>query len=351
MKRYPLKLESVNHDILWGGTILSEQYGKPAGKIAEAWELTVHPQGINRILNGEYQGMLLSEYLGSDADFPLMFKLIDACDRLSVQVHPVKTEMWYIVDCKEGATLVYGLQDAFDEASFREALEAGSVESLLRTVPVHKGDVFFIPQGLVHAIGAGILIAEIQENSNVTYRVYDYGRLQNGKPRELHVDAAMETVRDFTDTEIDARRYACGRGDDHDCRSSNVCSDRGGAVLAHSFHPAFRQLVEGELAREDLEAQLQELLRGETTNAACGETLDAACEETSSSETKKDACPRQNDRRSHTHVIFAACGESFSNMIGHKACNKQYFSGKYPNVSIRFTVDNTLPRGSYQIKL
>ena len=214
MKRYPLKLESVNHDILWGGTILSEQYGKPAGKIAEAWELTVHPQGINRILNGEYQGMLLSEYLGSDADFPLMFKLIDACDRLSVQVHPVKTEMWYIVDCKEGATLVYGLQDAFDEASFREALEAGSVESLLRTVPVHKGDVFFIPQGLVHAIGAGILIAEIQENSNVTYRVYDYGRLQNGKPRELHVDAAMETVRDFTDTEIDARRYACGRGDD-----------------------------------------------------------------------------------------------------------------------------------------
>jgi len=214
MKRYPLKLESVNHDILWGGTILSEQYGKPAGKIAEAWELTVHPQGINRILNGEYQGMLLSEYLGSDADFPLMFKLIDACDRLSVQVHPVKTEMWYIVDCKEGATLVYGLQDAFDETSFREALEAGSVESLLRTVPVHKGDVFFIPQGLVHAIGAGILIAEIQENSNVTYRVYDYGRLQNGKPRELHVDAAMETVRDFTDAEIDARRYACGRGDD-----------------------------------------------------------------------------------------------------------------------------------------
>lgn len=212
MKRYPLKLESVNHDILWGGTLLSEQYGKPAGKIAEAWELTVHSQGINRILNGEYQGMLLSDYLGSDADFPLMFKLIDACDRLSVQVHPVKTEMWYVVDCEEGATLVYGLKDPFDEASFRAALEAGTVETLLRTVPVHKGDVFFIPQGLVHAIGAGILIAEIQENSNATYRVYDYGRLQNGKARELHVDAAMETVRDFTDDEIEALRFACGRG-------------------------------------------------------------------------------------------------------------------------------------------
>jgi len=214
MKRYPLKLESVNKDILWGGTLLSEQYGKPAGKIAEAWELTVHPRGINRILNGDYQGMLLSDYLGSDADFPILFKLIDACDRLSVQVHPVKTEMWYIVDCEEGATLVYGLQDTFDEAAFRAALAAETVESLLRTVPVHKGDVFFIPQGLVHAIGAGILIAEIQENANETYRVYDYGRLQNGKPRELHVDAAMETVRDFTDDEIEALRYACGRGEE-----------------------------------------------------------------------------------------------------------------------------------------
>jgi len=161
---------------------------------------------------------------------------------------------------------------------------------------------------------------------------------------------STDLISDSDDS--NASEEACGRGDDHDCRGSNVCSGRGGsAVLAHSFHPAFRQLVEGEIAREDLEAQLQELLRGETTNAACGETLDAACEETSSSETKKDACSRQNDRRSHTHVIFAACGESFSNMIGHKACNKQYFSGKYPNLSIRFTVDNSLPRGSYQVKL
>lgn len=214
MKRYPLKLESVNHDSLWGGTLLSEQYGKPAGKIAEAWELTVHPQGINRILNGPYQGMLLSEYLGSDTDFPLMIKLIDARDRLSVQVHPAKTEMWYVMDCREGASLVYGLREPFDEVAFRLALETGCVEPLLRTVPVHKGDVFFIPRGLVHAIGEGILLAEIQENSNVTYRVYDYQRRQNGIPRELHVEAAMKTVRDFTDQEMDALRFACGQGDD-----------------------------------------------------------------------------------------------------------------------------------------
>lgn len=161
---------------------------------------------------------------------------------------------------------------------------------------------------------------------------------------------STDLISDSDDS--NASEEACSCGDDHDRPGSNVCSGHGGsAVLAHSFHPAFRQLVEGEIAREDLEAQLQKLLRGETSDAACDETLNAPCEGTTSSETKKDACSHQNDRRSYTHVIFAACGESFSNMIGHKACNKQYFSEKYPNVSIRFNVNNTLPRGSYQVKL
>ncbi len=208
MKRYPLKLESVNKEIIWGGTLLGEQYNKPKKKIAEAWELSIHPEGICRIANGEYAGMPLSDYIGSDEKFPIMIKLIDACDSLSIQVHPVKTEMWYIVDAKPGARLVYGLKESFSEESFRAALRDENVEKLLNYVEVHKGDVFFIPQGLVHAIGAGILIAEIQENSNVTYRVYDYGRLQNGKPRELHVDSAMKTIRDFTDGEIDSLRYS-----------------------------------------------------------------------------------------------------------------------------------------------
>ena len=211
MKLYPLRLGSVNKDIIWGGYRLGKEYGKPDQKIAEAWELTVYPEGINVIENGEYAGMPLSEYIGSAEGFPIMFKLIDACDRLSVQVHPVKTEMWYIVDCDEGATLVYGLKDKFSDAEFREAIEKGKVEELLQTVEVHKGDVFFIPQGLVHAIGKGILIAEIQENSNVTYRVYDYGRLQNGVPRELHVEKALETIRDFTHDDIEKLRFECGR--------------------------------------------------------------------------------------------------------------------------------------------
>ncbi len=213
MKLYPLRLTSVNKDILWGGYRLAEEYGKPKGKLAEAWELAVHPEGVNIIENGPCAGMTLSDYLGGDRPFPIMIKLIDACDRLSVQVHPVKTEMWYIVDCKEGASLVYGLKEAFDETTFRAALASKTTEKLLNFVPVHKGDVFFIPQGMVHAIGEGILIAEIQENSNVTYRVYDYDRLQNGKPRQLHVDEAMKTVKDFTDGQVDALRFVLGRGD------------------------------------------------------------------------------------------------------------------------------------------
>lgn len=219
-KKYPLKLDSVNKDIIWGGTTLGEKYNKPSGKLAEAWELAVHPEGICRIENGEYAGMLLSDYLGSK-DFPIMIKLIDARDRLSIQVHPAKTEMWYIVEAEPGASLVYGLKESFDEDSFRAALNGGTVTELLNYVPVKAGDVFFIPQGLVHAIGAGILIAEIQENSNVTYRVYDYGRLKDGVPRELHVDQAMKTVKDFTEKEIEALRFSRGKKENGllaDCR-------------------------------------------------------------------------------------------------------------------------------------
>ena len=207
-----MKLAAVCKDIIWGGYKLGKEFHKPNRTIAEAWDLTVPPEGVNVIENGPLRGTTLSDYLGSADGFPVMIKLIDACDRLSIQVHPVKTEMWVILDCEPGATLVYGLRDRFDEAAFRSALKDGTVETLLNYVPVHPGDVFFIPQGLVHAIGKGILIAEIQQNSNVTYRVYDYGRLQNGKPRELHVDQAMKVIRDFTKDEIDAIRYGSGKG-------------------------------------------------------------------------------------------------------------------------------------------
>ena len=227
MNKYPLKLTSVNKSIIWGGEKLGISYGKGEGKIAEAWELTVHPEGINVIENGEYAGMSLSEYLGSSENFPIMIKLIDACDRLSVQVHPVKTEMWYVLEADEGASLVYGLKNGFDKAEFENAIAENKVEDLLNYVPVKKGDVFFIPQGLVHAIGKGILIAEIQENSNVTYRIYDYGRLQNGKPRELHVEQSMVTIKDFTEDEINANRYENGKTSENNVANCKLfCVDR-----------------------------------------------------------------------------------------------------------------------------
>lgn len=204
-----IKLTPALKDIIWGGKKLSTTYHKAQSeqRIAETWELSLHPDGLCTVSEGADAGKTLKEVLGTE-NFPTLIKLIDAQDNLSIQVHPSKTEMWYIVDCDEGASLVYGLKDSFDEKAFRRALENGTVESLLNYVPVHQGDVFFIPSGLTHAIGKGILIAEIQESSNITYRVYDYGRLQNGKPRELHVEQAMATIRDFTTEELDAIRFS-----------------------------------------------------------------------------------------------------------------------------------------------
>ena len=225
MKKYAMKLNPVYKEIIWGGSKLKTDFGKECDldKLAESWELTVRHDGMNTIANGEYAGMTLEEYLGKDAaGFPLLIKLIDACDKLSIQVHPDdeyarvnegeygKTEMWYIVDALPGAQLVYGLKD-YDKESFKQAVAEGTLEKHLNYVDVHKGDVFFIPSGCVHAIGAGILIAEIQQSSNVTYRVYDYNRRgADGKLRPLHVEKALDVIVDYTEDQINAIRYEDG---------------------------------------------------------------------------------------------------------------------------------------------
>lgn len=236
---YPLKLAPVFKEIIWGGDRLKRDFGKVCDfeKLAESWELTCRHDGMNVIQNGPCAGMSLSDYLGEDAKgFPLLIKLIDACDRLSIQVHPDdayarekegeygKTEMWYIVDADPGAKLVYGLKD-YDKETFAAAAKDGTLEKYLNFVEVHKGDVFFIPSGCVHAIGAGILIAEIQQSSNVTYRVYDYNRKgKDGKPRELHVEKALDVIVDYTPGQIDAIRFEHGRSESAlaDCRYFKV---------------------------------------------------------------------------------------------------------------------------------
>lgn len=216
-----LKLNAPCKDYIWGGNRLREEYGKvsDADKIAESWELSCHKDGQSVIANGKDKGKMLSEYvaenknaLGTACDrfeyFPILIKLIDAKDNLSVQVHPDndyamrvegeygKTEMWYVVDCDEGATLLYGFKHEITKEEFARRIADNTLLEVTNAVPVKKGDVFFIKSGTLHAIGKGILIAEIQQNSNTTYRIYDYGRVgKDGKPRELHVDKALDVTK------------------------------------------------------------------------------------------------------------------------------------------------------------
>ena len=218
---YPLLLKAPLKDYLWGGNRLGEEYGFESDKekIAEAWMLSCHKDGQSVVDNGELKGKTLAEAIeifGADClgenskafpYFPILIKLIDAKDRLSVQVHPDdeyalknegefgKTEMWYIVDCEPDAKLVYGLNRAVSKEELEEKINSDSITDICNFVPVKRGDVFFIPAGTLHAIGAGILIAEIQQNSNTTYRVSDYGRLgADGKPRQLHKKQACEVI-------------------------------------------------------------------------------------------------------------------------------------------------------------
>lgn len=218
----PLKLSAPCKDYIWGGTKLRTEYNQISSdsKLAESWMLSCHKDGPSVIAEGKYKGMTLKEYidregkkvLGTDCDkfeqFPILVKLIDAQDRLSVQVHPDndyalknegeygKTEMWYVVENEPGASLYYGFKQEISKEEFEERIQNNTLLEVLNEVPVHPGDVFFIDSGTLHAIGAGILIAEIQQSSNTTYRIYDYGRIgKDGKPRELHIQKALDVTK------------------------------------------------------------------------------------------------------------------------------------------------------------
>jgi len=241
MKKYPIQLQPVPKEIIWGGNRLKKEYNKKAefDNIAESWELTVRNDEINIITNGPYKGCSLKKYietdktsvLGTNCDkyeyFPLLVKLIDAKSDLSIQVHPDdeyalshrnefgKTEMWYVIDAEKDSKIVYGLKDGITIEDFKRSVAENTVEKMLNYVPVKKGEVYFIPSGQVHAIGAGILIAEIQQNSNVTYRVYDYNRkMPDGSLRELHVDDAINVIKLRDEKEINDIRFSHPYSDD-----------------------------------------------------------------------------------------------------------------------------------------
>lgn len=219
--RKPFLLSPSGKDYLWGGRRLNDEFAKglALSPLAETWECSTHPDGPSCVRGGEYDGLPLRKVLRENPDFlgrhsnpagelPILIKFIDADKDLSIQVHPDdayaaaheggqrgKTEMWYVLDAARDARLVYGLKRDAEAEMLRRSIEEGTVEQLLQTVPVQKDDVFFIEAGTIHAIGAGALVAEIQENSNLTYRLYDYDRVdKNGSKRPLHVEKALDVA-------------------------------------------------------------------------------------------------------------------------------------------------------------
>ena len=237
-----IRLQPIYQQRVWGGREFESLFGRklpPDGlPYGESWEVVDRPEAQSIVVGGEFDGMSLhelwtehrAEIFGSDAPdserFPILLKILDARDDLSIQVHPPaaiaaemkgepKTEMWYVADATAEASLAVGVQPGVDADSFSAALQAGSVAQMVHRLPVTKGDFIFIPSGRLHAIGGGLVIFEIQQNSDTTYRVFDWNRVGlDGTPRELHVAESLKCI-DFTDTspsvshEKDGELVAC----------------------------------------------------------------------------------------------------------------------------------------------
>jgi mannose-6-phosphate isomerase len=224
---YPLTFQPIFKDRIWGGRELVKLYGKkiPDGQIGEAWEISDRPNDASVVANGPVAGKNLrwlmenhaAEILGdakpaAEGRFPLLCKILDAREKLSLQVHPPaskakelkgepKTEMWFIADASPDASLYVGLKRGVTRAEFEKKISDGSVADCFHRIPVKAGDTMFLPSGRVHAIGDGLVIFEIQQNSDTTYRVFDWNRVGNdGKPRELHVAQSLASI-DFNDFE------------------------------------------------------------------------------------------------------------------------------------------------------
>ncbi len=235
---YPLTFQPILKERVWGGRNLERLYGKPVppGRlIGESWEIADRPEAVSVITNGPLAGRDLrwlmeehqAELLGHSPPaptgrFPLLIKILDACDKLSLQVHPPaaaaarlggepKTEMWYVADAAAGAELCVGLKRGVTRDEFERRLGEGAAADCVHRLPVQSGDAMFLPSGRVHAIGAGLVIFEVQQNSDTTYRVFDWNRPGlDGKPRALHVEQSLASI-DFNDVEPDLIRSVYSR--------------------------------------------------------------------------------------------------------------------------------------------
>lgn len=213
----PLFLKGVLQEKIWGGTKLRDEYGYdiPSEKTGELWAISAHPNGVTTVLNGEYEGQPLDklwenhrELFGNQEGdvFPLLTKIIDAQNDLSVQVHPDdeyglahegelgKTECWYILSADPGSKIIYG-HNAQSKEELRELIETGNWKELLQEVEVKAGDFFYVPSGTIHALGSGVMVLETQQSSDTTYRLYDYGRLDDeGNLRDLHIEQSIDVT-------------------------------------------------------------------------------------------------------------------------------------------------------------
>ena len=239
--RQPMKLRPYVTQTVWGGVRLARGYGvDPQGltNIAEAWALSAHPRGSSAVVTGPFAGQTTAQLFAARPalfgtrcahmdKFPVIVKLIDAQEDLSLQVHPRdddpvllpgeagKTECWYILEAPPGAKLYLGFRAAITPAQFAAAIENSTIMDCAASYDVVPGDFYFIPAGTLHAIGAGVLLAEVQQNSDTTYRVYDYNRLQNGQPRQLHIEQATAVA--------DLLPYAPPRQQQGPCGVKRLC--------------------------------------------------------------------------------------------------------------------------------
>lgn len=288
MNLYPIKLLPYVSETIWGGRKLIEEYGVETEKnnAAEGWMLSCHDAGSSSVANGEFAGKSFADVVkenpalcgknaGNFEDFPILIKFIDAMDNLSVQVHPTKeyceltgkgqskTECWYIIDCEEDAGLILGFKDKISPEEFKAAIANNTLTDYVETVKVKKGDFFFIDSGTLHAICKGILLAEVQESSNTTYRIYDYNRVgADGKPRELHVEdgAAVTKLEKYSQP---------------DFSNPALDTDERRLLADCPLFKVWKLDIDGNLngsANEDSFVSLL-IMDGEGTLESCGETL------------------------------------------------------------------------------
>lgn len=268
---YPLKMSPCVKETVWGGNNLKQKFNKEYDfeKAGESWEISAHPSGLSTIVNGSFSGLTFKEVIKANPDFcgdtadnfPLMFKIIDANDDLSIQVHPDdsyakinengsfgKTEMWYVVDCKPGSKFGIGFNRDMTDDDIKSAIKDGTLDSYINYVEVKKGDLFFIPAGTVHCICSGVVVAELQESSDITYRLYDYNRKdKNGKLRELHIDKALAVLDKKAETassldEIKCEYFTC---------TPVKCEERSEDCVMEKYHILFFAEGSGKIVYGD----------------------------------------------------------------------------------------------------